>query len=180
MVPQGHPLPPWGDGHGGHSSVARKARREDWAAGAGRSLGGGMLPQAQAQHVRLPGPRVRVTDSPGSTGRPPPPHTELSCMSCLRPGLLTAAAAVGVLVRAWEGGLKTQSELCKHRAALGLAPPACVFLLPPTKALPQVPQWHLLCGSQGLPTARTLPALSPQAAPSPAPGRGPGGPSGSG
>ncbi|OWK13774.1 hypothetical protein Celaphus_00017278, partial [Cervus elaphus hippelaphus] len=48
-------------------------------------------------------------------------------------GLLTATAAAGVLVRAWEGRLKTQRELGKHRPALGLAPPACVFLLPPHK-----------------------------------------------
>ena len=152
--------------------TGRRGRGAPWV--------GACCPRPRPTTSASPGPTVRVTDSPGSTGRPPPPHTELSCMSCLRPGLLTAAAAVGVLVRAWEGGLKTQSELCKHRAALGLAPPACVFLLPPTKALPQVPQWHLLCGSQGLPTARTVPALSPHAAPSPAPGRGPGGPSGSG
>ncbi|KAI4572142.1 hypothetical protein MJT46_005210 [Ovis ammon polii x Ovis aries] len=42
---------------------------------------GAVLPQAQAHHIRFPWPRglsVWVTDSPGSTRRPPPPHTELS------------------------------------------------------------------------------------------------------
>ena len=89
------------------------------------------------------------------------------------PRLLTATAAAGVLVRVWEGGLKTQSELCRHRAALGLAPPACVFLLPPHKgptsgALVTPPTWfsgtaHCEDGACALPTG----------SPEPGPGEGP-------
>lgn len=142
---------------------------------------GAVLPQAQAHHIRFPWPRglsVWVTDSPGSTRRPPPPHTELSSASCFCPGLLTATAAAGVLVRVWEGGLKTQSELCRHRAALGLALPACVFLLPPHKgptsgAPVTPPTWfsgtaHCEDGACALPTG----------SPEPGPGEGPRGSSG--
>ena len=177
MGPQGHPLAPWGGAPGVTPLWPGKPAQRT-----GRR-GGGCSPRPQSTTSASPGPgglSERVPDSPCSAEPPPPPHTGLSCV-CFHPGVLRPRRGY------WCGGTgarmggrpKTQSELCKHRPALGLAPPARVFLLPPHKGPTSGAQWHLLCGSQGPPATRTVPAPSPQAAPSPALGRGPGGPAGS-